>query len=147
MAQAIITETSAARALNVVGEEVRVLVSSDQTASYEVFHQMGADGDGPPPHSHPWDEAFYVIRGAITFGTDDHELIGQPGTFVHVPGGTTHWFRFGAGGGEMISLTSRAGAAAMFAEFDREIAPDKPDLAKLVEIGARHGATLGPPAS
>jgi hypothetical protein len=65
---------------------------------------------------------------------------------VHVPAGTTHWFRFGAGGGEMVSLTSKAGAAAMFTEFDREIAPDKPDLAKLVELAARHGAEIAAPA-
>jgi quercetin dioxygenase-like cupin family protein len=146
MAEAIITETGAARALNVVGEELRILVSGDQTGSYEVFHQTGADGDGPPPHSHPWDEAFYVIRGSISFGAGDREVVGQPGSFVHVPGGVTHWFRFGADGGEMVTLTSRAGAAAMFTEFDREITPDKPDLAKLVEIAARHGAKLGAPA-
>ena len=69
----------------------------------------------------------------------------RPGTFVHVPAGTTHWFRFGAGGGEMVSFTSRAGAARMFADFDREIPPDKPDLAKLVEVAGRHGAKIGAP--
>jgi quercetin dioxygenase-like cupin family protein len=146
MAEAIITDTNTTRALNVVGEELRILVSGDQTGSYEVFHQTGADGDGPPPHSHPWDEAFYIIRGSITFGAGGQEVVGRPGTFVHVPGGTSHWFRFGAGGGEMVSLTSRAGAAAMFTEFDREIAPDKPDLAKLAEIAVRHGAKIGAPA-
>jgi len=38
-------------------------------------------------------------------------------------------------------MTSRAGAAAMFTEFDREIPPDRPDLEKLAAIGARHGLT------
>jgi quercetin dioxygenase-like cupin family protein len=146
MAEAIIVETGAARTLNVVGEKLRVLVSGDQTGSYEVFHQTGAEGVGPPPHNHPWDEAFFVTRGSITFGVGDREAVGQPGTFVHVPGGTTHWFRFGAGGGEMVSLTSQAGAAAMFTEFDQEIPADKPDLPRLVEIAARHGAKLGAPA-
>jgi len=62
-----------------------------------------------------------------------------------VPAGTTHWFQFGAGGGELVSVTSRAGAAEMFAEFDREISPDKPNLAKLVEVAGRHGAKIGVP--
>jgi quercetin dioxygenase-like cupin family protein len=146
MSEAIIVEAHAAQALNVAGEQLRVLASGDQTGSYEVFHQEGAEGSGPPPHSHPWDEAFYVIRGEITFGVGDRKAVGQPGTFVHVPGGATHWFRFGAGGGEMISLTSRAGAAAMFTAFDREIISDKPDLAKLIEIAGRHGAKVGAPA-
>jgi quercetin dioxygenase-like cupin family protein len=142
MSEPIIIEKSAPRALNIVGEQITVLASGDQTGSYEVFHQAGPEGSGPPPHNHPWDEAFYVTRGEIAFGVGDREALGRPGTFVHVPAGTTHWFRFGAGGGEMVSLTSRAGAANMFNEFDREIAPDNPDFAKLVEIAGRHGANI-----
>jgi hypothetical protein len=30
---------------------------------------------------------------------------------VHLPAGTTHSFRFGKGGGEMVSMTSRLGAS------------------------------------
>jgi len=143
MSKPIILEKSAPKRLNVVGEQIVVLASGDDTGSYEVFHQAGPEGSGPPPHYHPWDEAFYVTRGEIMFGVGDREAVARPGTFVHVPSGTTHWFRFGAGGGEMVSLTSRAGAAKMFADFDREIAPDKPDLAKLEEVAGRHGAKIG----
>lgn len=143
MGKPIIVEKSAPKALNIVGEHITVLASGNETGSYEFFHQAGPEGSGPPPHNHPWDEAFYVIRGEIAFGAGEREAVAKPGTLVHVPAGTTHWFRFGAGGGEMVSVTSRAGASKMFVEFDREIAPDKPDFAKLVEIGARHGAKLG----
>ncbi len=67
------------------------------------------------------------------------------GTFVHVPAGIFHWFRFGPGGGEMVSVTSREGAAAMFTQFDAEIAPDAPNLDKLVEIAAAHSVHIPPP--
>ena len=145
MSRVIIVEKSAPQALNVVGERITVLASGEQTGSYEVFHQAGPEGSGPPPHNHPWDEAFYVTRGEIAFGVGDKQGVARPGTFVHVPGGTTHWFRFGAGGGEMVSLTSCAGAAKFFADVDREVAPDKPDFAKLVEIAGRHGGKVGVP--
>jgi quercetin dioxygenase-like cupin family protein len=145
MSEAIIIDKNSVRPLNVVGEHLTVLVSGDQTGSFEVFHQAGAEGSGPPPHSHPWDEAFYVVRGEIAFGAGDKQAIAHVGTFVHVPGGTVHWFRFGPGGGEMVSLTSREGAAKMFAEFDREIAPDQPDLAKLARIAESHGTRLAVP--
>jgi quercetin dioxygenase-like cupin family protein len=131
------------RKLKVVG--VTVLASGAQTGSYEIFHDAGAEGSGPPPHSHPWDEAFYVIRGAIAFGAGDKELVAHAGTLVHVPAGTTHWFRYGEGGGEMVAVTSREGAASMFADLDREVSPDKPDLGKFVEIAARYGATISVP--
>ena len=127
---------------DIVGEHIRVLASGDVTGSYEIFHQQGPEGSGPPPHHHPWDEAFFVTKGRVQFGVGDETLTATPGTLVHLPAGTTHWFRFGESGGEMVSMTSRPGAARMFAEFHREISPQKPDLAKLVSIAARHGMTV-----
>jgi quercetin dioxygenase-like cupin family protein len=142
----VVEPKTAPRALKVVGEEITVLASGAQTGSYEIFHQAGPEGSGPPPHSHPWDEAFYVIRGEIAFGHDDRELVARPGTLVHLPAGTTHWFRFGAGGGEMISMTSREGASHMFTDFDREVSPTNPDFAKLVELGRPYGLAVPAPA-
>ncbi len=141
----VVDKQHSPRPLNVVGEHITVLASGAQTGSYEIFHQAGPEGSGPPPHNHPWDEAFYVIQGEIAFGIGEKELVARPGTLVHLPAGTTHWFRFGAGGGEMISMTSREGASHMFTEFDREISPTKPDLGKLVEIGSRHGLEVPAP--
>ncbi len=143
----IVKPGQAPQPLNVVGEKITVLASSEQTGSYEIFLQVGPEGSGPPPHSHPWDESFYIIRGDITLGVDQNEVSGVPGTLVHVPAGTTHWFRFGKGGCEMISMTSREGASRLFADFDREISPDNPDLGKLIEIARRHGLVVVPPAS
>jgi quercetin dioxygenase-like cupin family protein len=142
----VITPDSASRPLNVVGEKITVLASGAQTGGYEIFLQAGLEGSGPPPHNHPWDESFYVVKGEIAFGIGDCEMVALPGTLVHLPAGTTHWFRFGKGGGEMISMTSREGASRMFTDFDREISPEKPDLGKLAEIGGRHGLTVPAPA-
>lgn len=128
-----------AQTLDIVGEHVTVLASGEATGGYEIFLQRGPEGSGPPPHSHPWDESFYVVEGEIDFGIDADEKTGTPGTLVHLPAGTVHWFRFGRGGGKMISMTSRLGASAMFSDMAREIAPVNPDLEKLAQVGSRHG--------
>ena len=73
-------------------------------------------------------------------------MIAGPGTLVHVPAGTTHWFRIGKGGCEMISMTSREGASHLFAEIDREVLPEKPDLGKVMEIARRNGLMVAPPS-
>lgn len=125
--------------LDIVGEHVTVLASGEATEGYEIFLQRGPEGSGPPPHRHPWDESFYVTRGEIDFGIGDASTTAVAGTLVHLPAGTTHWFRFGKGGAEMVSVTSRLGASKMFTDFAREIAPVNPDLAQLAEVGARHG--------
>ena len=128
--------------LNVVGEQLTVLASGAQTGSYEIFRQVGPAGAGPPLHTHPWDESFYVISGEITFDIDGREGVAVPGTLVHVPVGTTHGFRFGARGGEMLSITSREGASHLFTDVDREIPPGPPELAELIEVSRRHGMEI-----
>ena len=87
-----------APALNIVGEHVTVLASGEATEGYEVFLQRGPEGSGPPPHSHPWDESFFVVNGQIDFGIGAESTTASPGTLVHLPAGTVHWFRFGSPG-------------------------------------------------
>jgi len=135
----VVAPADYAPTLEIVGEHCTVLASGEQTEGYEVFLQRGPDGSGPPPHSHPWDESFFVIDGRVDFGIGGDSMAATAGTFVHLPAGTVHWFRFGAGGGTMLSMTSRLGASRMFTDMAREIAPGKPDLAQLTEVGARHG--------
>lgn len=138
----VVRPTDRATPLNVVGEHITVLASGATTGSYEVFLQEGPEGSGPVPHSHPWDESFFVTQGEVDFSlADGKQLTATPGTLVHVPAGTTHWFRWRAGGGAMLSMTSRRGASAMFTEIDQAIAPDRPDVDKLIAIAVRHGLT------
>ena len=139
-----ITPADCDRPLNVVGERITVLASSATTGGYEVFLQEGPVGSGPIPHTHPWDESFYVIRGEVDFSIDRSDLrTARTGDLVHVPAGTLHWFRWNRGGGAMLSMTSRLGASRLFADIDREIAPDKPDVESLMAIALRHGLTVG----
>ena len=144
----VVAADQAPAPLQVVGEEITVLAPASATGSYEIFRQVGPEGSGPPPHSHPWDEAFYVIEGEVTFGVDtEQDLVASTGTLVHIPGGSTHWFRIGSGGATMVSMTSRAGAAEFFTEVARQVSPTAPDIGALFGIATSHGLTLAVPAS
>lgn len=130
-------------ALSVAFERITVLASGERTGSYEIFLQEAAEGSGPFPHAHPWDEAFYVIRGQVDFSIDrDKTHTAAAGTLVHIPAGTSHWFRWRSGGGAMISITSKLGASRLFTDLDREMPEGPRDPLKAAEIFKRHGVTL-----
>jgi quercetin dioxygenase-like cupin family protein len=135
----VVTPQDYAPALDIVGEHVTVLASGEATEGYEIFLQRGPEGSGPPPHSHPWDESFFVTKGRIDFGIGSESMTASPGTLVHLPAGTEHWFRFGEGGGEMLSMTSRLGASKFFADLAREVPPTNPSVERLAEVAMRHG--------
>jgi quercetin dioxygenase-like cupin family protein len=47
---------------------------------------------GPGAHSHPEDDVFYVIDGTMMLLVGDEWMEAPQGSFVLVPGGTTHDF-------------------------------------------------------
>jgi quercetin dioxygenase-like cupin family protein len=72
----------------------RFLVDSDDTGgSYSAMHIDSPHGTGPRPHVHEEaEEAFFLLRGRVTFHVADQEFQASAGEFVHVPRGTLHHF-------------------------------------------------------
>lgn len=138
--------TSAALApLQVLGEQVRVLLGAEFSGGLEVFLQEGAEGVGPPPHQHAWDEAYFVLEGVleVMVGNVAHKL--EAGDFLHVPRGTVHSYRNASTRARILSITSQPGAAAFFAAMDREVS-FPPDIATAVRVAGKNGVkVMGPP--
>jgi quercetin dioxygenase-like cupin family protein len=127
-------------ALSIVGEGITILLSNSESSGYELFIQEGSEGSGPPPHSHAWDESFYVIAGNIEFGYGEGKMTASPGTLVHIPSGTVHWFHFCAGGGKMFSVTGQnSNAANFFADLANAIPTGEPDIERIKIVGERDG--------
>lgn len=139
----VLSPSERPKALEIVGEKLTVLADRSETRGYEVFLQEGPAGSGPPPHHHGWDEAFYVLEGTVDFGVGERTLTATAGTFVHLPAGTSHWFRFGAGGGRMISLTGEGSRAADFFRGVNAALPDgELDVAVIGRVASKHDLTF-----
>jgi quercetin dioxygenase-like cupin family protein len=131
------------RALNVLGIEVTVLASNTATQAYEITRQQGEKGVGPPPHSHNWDESFYIVAGNVEFNCDGKTVVCFPGTLVHVPAGTVHSFRYLVDGCDVLEFTGQGSIATqMFTAVDREIPPGPPEIPKLIEVVEQNGVTV-----
>jgi quercetin dioxygenase-like cupin family protein len=139
----VVTPNDYDPALNVVGTKVTVLASNKATQAYEITLQQGEEGTGPPPHSHNWDESFYVLKGKVQFTYAGETVVCVPGTLVHIPAGTVHGFKYSAGGGEMLELTGQGGLATqMFAAINKEIPLGPPDIPKLLTVCEKNGVTV-----
>ena len=139
----VVTPADYSPALNVLGTKVTVLASNAATQAYEITLQQGDEAMGPPPHSHNWDESFYVLKGTVEFTCAGKTLTCVPGTLVHVPAGAVHSFRYGADGGEMLELTGQGGLATqMFTAVSKEIPPGPPETARLLEVLRKNGVTV-----
>lgn len=130
-------------ALNVLGVSVTVLASNQATLGYEITRQEGEKGMGPPPHSHDWDESFYIIAGKVEFNCSGKTTVCSPGTLVHIPAGTMHSFRYLADGCDVLEVTGQGGTATqMFTAVSRESASGSPEIPKLLEVLKQNGVTV-----
>lgn len=130
-------------ALSVVGTDVTVLAAKKVTQGQEFTFQQGEQGRGPPPHSHDWDEAFFVLKGSVDFTCEGKQETCVPGTLVFVPAGAVHSFQYGPEGGEMLEVTGAGSMATqMFTAVDRKIPPGPPNIENITKVLKENGVTL-----
>jgi quercetin dioxygenase-like cupin family protein len=144
--RAFVVKPEEHKPLRIVGENVAVLADAEKTGGVEIFLQFGPEGAGPPPHTHPWDESYYVLEGQVDVLMGDRQITLSAGEFVHLPAGTVHNFRMRSKEAKFLSVTSRPGASRFFADADREVGGAL-DIPRMMAVCARHevGVPLPPP--
>jgi quercetin dioxygenase-like cupin family protein len=111
----------------------------------------------PPLHTHPQDESYVVLAGALTIVAGDHrfELTGPSGSAV-VPIGVPHTFRVDSETARVLVLSTPAGLEAMVRDIGVPATaatvppPDtpRPTPEEMGALFAAHGqVNLGPPLS
>ena len=91
----VVTTSAMSTPISVLGIRITVLAANTATQGYEITLQEGDEGAGPPPHSHDWDESFYVLRGEVEITCQGQVTTLAAGLARHVPRGTVHAYRFG----------------------------------------------------
>jgi quercetin dioxygenase-like cupin family protein len=106
-----------------------------------MFDLHGEAQSGPPPHTHPWDEAYYVLEGQVLVVVGDDERVLEPGDVANVPGGEQHLYRILSPRARFLVITSPEGAAAFFRDMDANVGPLPDSLATLVAVAKRNKLT------
>lgn len=126
--------------VNVVGEAITILAGGDLTKPFEMHIQEGVQGGGPPPHFHPWDEAFYVIDGQVEVTVAGKATTIFPGGYVHIPAGTVHAYKNISATAKMIGVVSDPLGGQFFAAVDQLKVPQ--DLPRILAIAESFGVTF-----
>ena len=133
--------------MTVLGAEVRFLCPAQVTGkAWSLLEAVLPMDAGPPPHEHPWDEAYYVVEGEIRFTLGDEVHLVKAGDFIYAPGGTVHGFQGTSRSPARLLVFDQPGhAEQFFRDVDREVKDIPADLRKVPEIGARHQLRFLPP--
>jgi quercetin dioxygenase-like cupin family protein len=125
-----------------------VLLRSEQSggAVAVVVNAVPAEFDGPPLHSHEFDETFYVLDGTLTFQLNEELTTATRGELVFAPRGTAHTFANLSGApARFLLVCTPAGFERYFARLAAKrdgVEPPDWALAPIPEV-----TTIGPPIS
>jgi quercetin dioxygenase-like cupin family protein len=134
-------------ALNVLGDLITPLITGTDTGGgVEIFDLTGPHGSGPPPHDHPWDEAYILLDGKVDVVIGQDTTTVSRGDAVYIPAGTVHAYRIASSSARFIVLTSTAGAADFFADMDANVHHMPQDIDLLMEVTARNHVAVHAPA-
>jgi quercetin dioxygenase-like cupin family protein len=123
-----------------MGDLVRILASATETGgAFEVFELEGPRGSGPPPHVHPWTEAFLVIDGEADVWVEGQKSVVGPGSFYLIPEGKKHGYRIRTESARFVVITSPGGARDFFVDLDAETGGSCEDMTKVAAIAVKHG--------
>ncbi len=73
-------------------------------SSVSFFVTDALEGQGPGPHTHPYEETFVIVAGSATFTVDGQDVEASAGTIVVVPAGGVHSFRTGPDGLRSVNI-------------------------------------------
>lgn len=139
--RATIVKSGERAPLHVLGMPLRFLCDARETqGAWSLFEEDVPLGKGPPPHHHDWDEAYYVLEGAIDFEIDGSPVTIEAGDFARLPANTVHGFKGASAEGSRVLIFAAPGhASEFFEEVNSEVRALPDDLSKVPEIGSRHG--------
>ena len=138
---AMIVKPGDGKTLTVLGMPLRFLCdATDTSGAWSLMEEEIGFGQGPAAHRHDWDEAYYVLEGALDFEIDGKSIRLQKHEFANLPRNTVHGFK-GASQSptRVLIFAAPAHSSAFFEDVNREIQKMPDDLKKMPDIGQRHG--------
>lgn len=138
------------KGLHIVGDEVRIKISSHDTGNaFAVMESITPSLGGPPLHIHyEQDEWWYILEGEFLFEIDGRHVHAGPGATVFAARGTRHTFQnLSTTPGRSLITVVPGGLDIFFKELDAAVPPGStPDPVTLRRLFRKHGMELlGPP--
>lgn len=138
MSNIIVEPRGLGRPLNVIGDAITPLITDADGVGFELFDLEGPAGSGPPPHSHPWIEMYYVLDGQVAVTIENAEHLVERGHVVNVPAGVLHAYRITSDTARFLVVTSPEGAGAFFSDVDANVSAMPESAPTLIEVAKRN---------
>ncbi|MDZ7964930.1 MAG: cupin domain-containing protein [Nostoc sp. DedSLP03] len=112
---------------SVIGAQFTTKVTGEETnQAWTIYEITDTEENGPPLHTHPWEEAFYILEGELDIQIGTETILASPGFFVNIPHNAAHGFKIRSATAKFLVLISPKGAKNFYEEMGQ--VADSPSL-------------------
>ncbi|MBH8561765.1 cupin domain-containing protein [Nostoc sp. CENA67] len=103
---------------SILGAQFITKATGEQTnQAWTIYEVTDTEENGPPLHTHPWEEAFYILEGELDIQVGTETILVSPGFFVNIPHNTPHAFKVRSATAKFLVLISPQGAKNFYEEM------------------------------
>ncbi|KOP24622.1 hypothetical protein AMR41_19740 [Hapalosiphon sp. MRB220] len=102
--------------------------------SWTVYEIEDTENNGPPLHTHPWEEAFYILEGELELQVGTEKIVATPGFFVNIPENTAHAFKVNSAFAKFLVLIAPEKAKTFYEEMGDVANSLPPNMEKIQPI-------------
>ncbi|MCC5649380.1 cupin domain-containing protein [Nostoc sp. XA013] len=125
---------------SILGGQFTIKVTGEETnQAWTIYEFTDTEGNGPPLHTHPWEEAFYILEGELDIQIGTETILASPGFFVNIPHNAPHAFKIRSANAKFLVLVSPKGAKNFYEEMGQVADSSSLNMEKVQPVLNKYG--------
>ncbi|MCF2150452.1 cupin domain-containing protein [Desmonostoc muscorum LEGE 12446] len=125
---------------SILGGHFTTKATGEETnGAWTVYEITDTQENGPPLHTHPWEEAFYILEGEIDIQVGTETILASPGSFVNIPHNAPHAFKVRSATTKFLVLIAPKGAKNFYEEMGEVADSSSFNMEKVQPVLVKHG--------
>ncbi|WGV23374.1 cupin domain-containing protein [Halotia branconii] len=118
MRKPIVLKPGEGKQFSILGAHFTTKATGEDTnGAWTVYEITDTQENGPPLHTHPWEEAFYILEGEIDIQIGTETILASSGCFVNIPHNAPHGFKVRSATTKFLILVAPQGAKHFYEEM------------------------------
>lgn len=140
MRKPIILAPGEGNQFSIMGGQFTTKATGEETnQAWKIYEITDTQENGPPLHTHPWEEAFYILEGELDLQVGTETILASSGFFVNIPHNAPHAFKIRSATAKFLVLIAPQGAKNFYEEMGQVADSPSPNMDKIQPLLNKYG--------
>jgi quercetin dioxygenase-like cupin family protein len=136
----IILAPKEGKQFSILGGQFTTKATGEETnQAWTIYEVTDTQENGPPLHTHPWEEAFYILEGELDIQVGTETILASTGFFVNIPHNAPHAFKIRSATAKFLVLISPQSAKNFYEEMGQVADSSSLNMEKVQSVLNKYG--------